>query len=89
MCSTLPYFGSCNIGTRSKVKSITGVNGNDCTDLMTDGIEIVKENSDVDLGSMGNSLTNSDILMRSPGGTGEKVYQCPICEQTAGDDTIA
>ena len=82
-------LGSCNIGTRSKVKSITGVNGNDCTDLMTDGIEIVKENSDADLGSMGNSLTNSDILVRSPGGTGEKVYQCPICEQIAGDDTIA
>ena len=74
-----------NIGTRSKLKSIKEKDGNCCTDL---SVEIMNGNSDADLGSINTSITQSDTLAQ-PCDTSERVYQCPSCDQTAGEDTIA
>ena len=49
----------------------------------------MNENSDADLGSVAFSMTQSDNLTLSQEDLCERIYQCPICDQTAGDDTIA
>ena len=46
-------------------------------------------NSDADLGSINTSITQSDTLAQPSCDTSERVYQCPSCDQTAGEDTIA
>ena len=49
----------------------------------------MNKNSDADLGSVAFSMTQSDNLTLSQEDLYERIYQCPICDQTAGDDTIA
>ena len=75
-----------NIGTRSKLKSIKEKDGNDCTDL---SVEIMNGNSDAGLGSINTSIIQSDAIAQPSCDTSERVYQCPSCDQTAGDDTNA
>ena len=81
-------LSASNMGTRSKVTSITEGNGNDCNSLKID-TENVNENSDADIGSVAISMTQSDNLALSQEDLCERIYQCPICDQTAWDDTIA